>query len=116
MTARRPGRWTSGAPAGLWRRLSPMGEHPPLVAVTFPLDRDRLAGLFGDGVRAEPVAGLPAPARARVLGAADALLVSNWRKELWPEEGPTLDARFVQLLSAGADQLPFDQLPRGAVV
>jgi phosphoglycerate dehydrogenase-like enzyme len=93
-----------------------MAEDGPLVAVTFPLDRDRLTELFGDGVRAEPAAGLSDAERARVLGAADALLVGNWRRELRPGEGPTLDVRFVQLLSAGADSLPFEQLPRGAVV
>jgi phosphoglycerate dehydrogenase-like enzyme len=93
-----------------------MADAPPLVAVTFPLGRERLAELFGDEVRAETVAGLPGEERARTLEAADALLVWNWRQELGPEEAAPLGARFVQLVSAGADQLPFDQLPHKAVV
>jgi phosphoglycerate dehydrogenase-like enzyme len=93
-----------------------MADDRPLVAVTFPLGRNRMAELFGEEVRAQTVAGLPDGERARTLGAADALLVWNWRRELRPEEGPALGARFVQLLPAGADQLPFDQLPSGAIV
>jgi len=93
-----------------------MADDRPLVAVTFPLGRNRMAELFGEEVRAQTVAGLPDGDRARTLGAADALLVWNWRRELRPEEGPALGARFVQLLPAGADQLPFDQLPSGAIV
>src|SRR6266487_3490757 len=86
-----------------------MADGRPLVAVTFHLDGEQLAELFADDVRAESVAGMPEEARARTLEAADALLVWNWRREFWPEEGPALGARFVQLISAGADQLPFDQ-------
>lgn len=93
-----------------------MAEHRPLVAVTFPAAKDRLASLFGDAARVEPVAGLPDPERTRTLQAADVLLAWNWQRELRPAEGPTLGARFVQLLSAGADHLPFDQLPPNAVV
>jgi phosphoglycerate dehydrogenase-like enzyme len=93
-----------------------MADGRPLVAVTFHLDREQLAELFGDEVRAESVAGMPEEERARTLEAADALLVWNWRRELWPEEGPALGARFVQLISADADQLPFDQVPLKAVV
>src|SRR6266487_535549 len=93
-----------------------MADGRPLVAVTFHLDGEQLAELFGDEVRAESVAGMPEEERARTLEAADALLVWNWRRELWPEEGPALGARFVQLISAGADQLPFDQVPLKAVV
>jgi phosphoglycerate dehydrogenase-like enzyme len=95
-----------------------MADDRPLVAVTFPLDRERLAELFGEQeqVRAEPVAGLSEPERARVLAGADALLVWNWRREIPEGLGPTLDARFVQLLSAGADSFPFDQLPPKAIV
>jgi phosphoglycerate dehydrogenase-like enzyme len=93
-----------------------MADDRPLVAVTFRLGRDRLAELFGDEVRAEAVVELPEEERARTLAAADALLVWDWRREFHPDEGPTLGTRFVQLLSAGADQLPFDQLPPKAVI
>src|SRR6266542_3165800 len=93
-----------------------MADDRPLVAVTFRLGRDQLAELFGDEVRAEAVVELPEEERARTLAAADALLVWDWRREFHPDEGPTLGTRFVQLLSAGADQLPFDQLPPKAVI
>src|SRR5918912_2250543 len=93
-----------------------MGARRPLVAVTFPAEKDALAGLFGDAARVEPVAGLPDPERTATLRAADALLVWNWRRELRPGEGPDLGVRFVQLLSAGADHLPFDQVPGTAVI
>jgi hypothetical protein len=78
-----------------------LGEHRPLVAVTFPVERDVLAGRFGDAARAEPVAGLPERERSRTLQAADVLFVWNWQRELRPGERESLGARFVQLLSAG---------------
>jgi phosphoglycerate dehydrogenase-like enzyme len=93
-----------------------MGEGRPLVAVTFPVGEERLAELLGQVARAEVVTDLPDQERARTLQAADVLWVWNWRRELRPGEGPALAARFVQLLSAGADHLPFDQLPTNAVV
>jgi phosphoglycerate dehydrogenase-like enzyme len=88
----------------------------PLVAVTFPVSPDTLAELFGDAARAVSVADLPEPERSRTLQAADVLFVWNWRSELRPAETGTLRPRFVQLLSAGADHLPFDQLPPNAVI
>jgi phosphoglycerate dehydrogenase-like enzyme len=93
-----------------------MGEDHPLVAVTFPVDRQALAELFGDEARVELVADMPDQERARTLRAAEVLLVWNWRRELRSGEGPALGVRLVQLLSAGADHLPFDQLPPDAVV
>src|ERR687887_708327 len=93
-----------------------MAEDRPLVAVPSPAGKDGLAGLFGEAARVEPVADLPDQQRTSTLRAADVLLSLNWRRELRPGEGPTLGARFVQLLSAGADHLPFDQLPPGALV
>jgi phosphoglycerate dehydrogenase-like enzyme len=86
-----------------------MADDRPLVAVSFRMEPERVAELFGDQVRACSVADLPEEQRARTVAAADALLVWNWRREFPPGEGPTLGARFVQLVSAGADQLPFDQ-------
>jgi phosphoglycerate dehydrogenase-like enzyme len=93
-----------------------MGRDRPLVAVTFRVDRERLAGLFAGAARAEAVGDLPDEERTPALQAADVLFTWNWRRELRPEEGPTLSARFVQLLSAGVDHLPFDQLPPNAVI
>lgn len=93
-----------------------MGERRPLVAVTFPADKDGLAELLGRAAGVETVADLPDPERARTLQAASVVFAWNWRNELRPSEGPALGARFVQLLSAGADHLPFDQLPPNAVI
>ncbi|HZD68408.1 MAG TPA: 2-hydroxyacid dehydrogenase [Actinomycetes bacterium] len=93
-----------------------MADDRPLVAVTFRMEPERVAELFGDEVRARSLAGLPEEERARTVAAADALLVWNWGRELRRGEGPTLGARLVQLMSAGADQLPFDQLPPKAIV
>jgi glycerate dehydrogenase len=64
----------------------------------------------------QTVTGLPEEQRARTLRAADVILALNWRTELRPDEGPALGVRFVQLLSAGADHLPFDQLPPHAQI
>lgn len=90
---------------------------PARVAVTFPrADPGRIGRQLGDGVTVTAVDGLDDDARARALGEADALLVWNWPREMRPGEGPPLPARFVQLISAGADHLPFDQLPAGAMV
>jgi phosphoglycerate dehydrogenase-like enzyme len=95
---------------------APTGGQRPLVAVTFPAWPERLAELFGGTARVVPVAGLPEGERRRALAAAEVLFVWNWRRELRPEERPALRPRFVQLLSAGADQLPFDALPPDAVI
>ena len=88
----------------------------PLVAVTFPAGRERLDELLGDAARVATVADLAEQERGRVLGAADVLFVWNWRRELRAGERRGLRPRFVQLLSAGADQLPFDELPPDAVI
>lgn len=96
-----------------------MPPAPVHVAVTFPgADPERLRGHLGDGldVTVTAVAGLPADERRRALQAADALLVWHWRNELPDGEARSLPARMVQLLSAGADHVPFDELPPGALL
>lgn len=80
------------------------------------LDQETLDGLFGDEVHATAIPGLDPRRRAEVLADADALLVWNWRGELQPEEARQSSVRLVQLMSAGADHLPFDQLPPDALV
>jgi phosphoglycerate dehydrogenase-like enzyme len=54
--------------------------------------------------------------RARLIRLADVLFVWNWAREVRPEEGTRSEARLVQLISAGADHLPFDQVPAEAVI
>jgi glycerate dehydrogenase len=93
-----------------------MSDGRPLVVATFPVDKDALANDLGGAVEVQAVTGLPEDQRARTLRAADVILALNWRTELRPDEGPALGVRFVQLLSAGADHLPFDQLPPQAQV
>jgi phosphoglycerate dehydrogenase-like enzyme len=89
----------------------------PLVAVTFGPVTDLLReALGGVAELAGASSRVPDAERAEVLGAADALLIWNASRELRPGEGPTLPARFVQLVSAGADHLPFAELPPAATV
>lgn len=92
-----------------------MGQRP-LVAVTFPARQERLDELLGGAARVAAVADLAERERERLLGAADVLFVWNWGQELRPAERRALRPRLVQLLSAGADQLPFDELPPAAVI
>ena len=92
-----------------------MGE-PRVVAVTFAPVDDTMARDLGHGVEVRSTVGVDDEERRRILDRADVLLCWNMRRELRPGEGPGLPARFVQLISAGADHLPFAELPRGAVV
>ena len=96
-----------------------MSDHRsgrPLVAITFGPASGPVRRALGDGVEVVSVAGAATIERARVLAEADALFVWNWAREFRPGEGPGLPTKFVQLVSAGADHLPFDQLPTRAVV
>jgi phosphoglycerate dehydrogenase-like enzyme len=93
-----------------------MSHDRPLVVATFPINQEALAHDLGETAEVQTVTGLPEEQRARTLRAADVILALNWRAELRPGEGPTLGVRFVQLLSAGADHFPFDQLPPHAQI
>ena len=92
----------------------------PRALVTFRTDphmRD-VIGESLDGVAeltylSETVAGR----REEVLGSADAVLAWMLGAELRPEELAQLgSAGLIQLLSAGVDQVPFDQIPAGVAV
>lgn len=104
--------------------LAHLGRRPcilsavdrPVVAVTFDADRPLLEERLHGVAAVELVAGEPAGRRRRALEAADVVFAWNWRRELAPGEARGLRARFVQLLSAGADHLPFDELPARALV
>jgi len=99
-----------------------MVDQPLRLAVTLhEFDQAYVDRLFapqrpGPEIRAVAVSKLDADERARELRTADALFVWNWRRELRPEEGLQSSARLVQLMSAGADHIPFDQMPAGAVL
>lgn len=55
--------------------------------------------------------------RARALSEAEILMAWRWRGEIEPEDLPLLGGvRFVQLISAGVDHMPFDQLLPRAVL
>ena len=87
------------------------------MAVTFGPVTDGIRHALGDVAElASASRRVPDEERAAVLGAAEALLMWNVPRELRPGEGRTLPARFVQLVSAGADHLPFGDLPPAATV
>jgi glycerate dehydrogenase len=74
------------------------GELRPLADVTF-LD------------------GAPDQERAEALRRADVLITWLWEREIRPDErGLPARVRLLQLVSAGVDSLPFDQVPAGAAV
>jgi glycerate dehydrogenase len=92
-----------------------MGPERPTVVVTFG-SADGVAELIGPDAEVRGLGGLQGEERRNVLSEADALLCWNWPREVSAEEAALLRARFVQLVSAGADHFPFGQLPPGAVL
>jgi len=91
------------------------------VAVTFPVgasDRRVFERALGDGVQVDILADLSDAERLAALRAAEALLLWNWARELrGPEEREAIGGvRFIQLISAGADHIPFDEVPPGALL
>jgi glycerate dehydrogenase len=85
------------------------------VAVTFPArgaQREALISVLGKVARVIFLSDLSPDDRAKELGYADVLISWSPKRELQPEEHRTFThARMMQLLSAGADQVPFSQLP-----
>jgi len=95
-------------------------DAAPIVGVTYPAPPEQ-ARVIEDaplkGARVEFVAGQEDAPRARVLGEAEALLAWRWSAEIRPEERSMLRRlRFLQLISAGADGLPFGEIPKGVTV
>jgi len=89
---------------------------PSVVTITFgPVDAS-MKEVLGPDVELRSVAGVPDDERSRILAESDVLFCWNFAREVRPGEGRALPARFVQLVSAGADHLPFGELPRRAVV
>lgn len=95
-----------------------MGPQRVAVAVAVSQrDRPILVEELGAGVRLDFLADLSSDERREALRRADAMLVLDWRRELRPEEREAVTGvRFIQLLSAGADRLPFGELPDSALV
>ena len=95
-------------------------DAAPIVGVTFPAPPEQrliIEEALRKGARVKFVAGQEAAARARVLGEAEAVLAWRWSAEIRSEERPILRRlRFLQLISAGADGLPFGEIPPGVAV
>jgi|SRR5215204_5032790 len=95
-----------------------MNEHR-LVITYDPGEEGRalLERMLGDSTRIVFLRDVPEARRAAELSAADVLLSWNPPRELrrgeWGEIG---GVRLVQLISAGADHVPFSKLPPGAKI
>lgn len=92
-----------------------MSAERPVVVTTFG-SGDTLAQLLGPVAEVRSLHGVEGEERRRALADADVLLCWNWRREISVDDTEQLQVRFVQLVSAGADHLPFEQMPAGATV
>ncbi|WP_211341311.1 2-hydroxyacid dehydrogenase [Desulfoglaeba alkanexedens] len=90
------------------------------IVVTFGMDEEEKALLFKtmpEGASFSFLSELNDEDRKKVLQTADVLFSWNPPKELAKDEYPLLTRlRFLQLLSAGADHVPFDDIPEGVVI
>lgn len=90
------------------------------IAVTFDIDekeKELLAKTIPEGTSFSFLSDLNEEDRKKALQAADVLFSWNPPKELAKEEYPLLTRlRFMQLLSAGADHVPFDDIPKGVKI
>ena len=79
--------------------------------------RKQLKELFGGEVRLSFLVDMPSGLREQTLVEATILLSWNLPKEVGPSEfGLLQNVRLVQLLSAGADQVPYAELPRNVMI
>jgi phosphoglycerate dehydrogenase-like enzyme len=88
----------------------------PLVAVTAPVYVDTVSAQLSGLAEVRHLKGLPAAERAALISGAEVILAASWRREFGPGEARNSRAGLVQLLWAGADGMPFDQMPRDAVI
>jgi glycerate dehydrogenase len=85
------------------------------VVVTFGSGRT-VGEIVGQVAEVHSLRGLGDPERLRLLAGADAVVCSSWSHEFSVKERAVLRPRLVQLVSAGADHFPFEELPDGAVL
>ncbi len=92
----------------------------PDIIVTYSVGsprRTQFTSLFAGKARLCFLADLPPEERERELSNADILISWNITRELKSREfGLIGKVRMIQLLSAGADHLPFRELPAGTVI
>ncbi len=92
----------------------------PDIVVTFQAPPDikaLLQSLLGNDGRLIFLAELPSEQREETLEHADILLSWNFPREISPQEYPYLQhVRLIQLVSAGADHMPFAELPAQTVI
>lgn len=85
------------------------------VAVTFAPDdkqRDILESVLGKIARLVYLKDLSPVERAKELAIADVLISRSPRRELTPDDSKMIThVKFLQLISAGADHVPYSQLP-----
>ena len=89
------------------------------VAVTFQIDsknRDAILSVLGEAAQVIFISDLQPSKRLEELSRADALLSWHPVKELQQDEYDVITAKFMQLISAGADHVPFSLLPSGLTV
>ncbi len=90
------------------------------IVITYKISEERRAlfkELFGNEVRLSFLTDLPPGLRQQTLIGADVLLSWNLLRELGPSELDLLqNVRLVQLLSAGADALPYPELPARIII
>lgn len=104
--------------SALTRGDAKMGK--PSIVITYKVNEARraiLSGILGDEVSLFFLADLPSGLREQKLVEANVLLSWNLPKELGPSEFALLKkVELIQLISAGADHVPFDELPQDIVI
>jgi phosphoglycerate dehydrogenase-like enzyme len=90
------------------------------IAVTFkttPEERALFAEIFGSQAALSHIEDLSPTQRQEVLGRADVMFSLNFSREIGAENYHSLQrVRFIQLLSAGVDHMPFADLPAEVVI
>jgi phosphoglycerate dehydrogenase-like enzyme len=99
-------------------RRHPMDKHH--VVLTYRVSEERrefLKKITGDAAQLSFLSDMPAGLREQTLATAEVLLTWNLPKEVGRSEFSLLNnVRLVQLLSAGADHIPYAELPAGITI